>query len=661
MKPRGLWELMTDIVTRCLQDSLTNSPELILDEALESCPSLNEEEEALVREIVLGTLHFEKLSEGMVRGYRDCMRHIVTNKCSMYLVAYLMVFQYTVLGGHRVRELIHRCTTTPRLVEYLEYMLDPASLMEYSNPYWSKHYDVNFITTSVLRPLLEITPHAREDVIQWLLDKTAARVVRADGAEDAQDVKQPSARTVAPQPSRVASAPEERPDKLPPEEVRAMLYTIPEKRPPRIDYTKPPENIARHRRSPTEPIGFSFMKRQPRQNKNTEEPPVCHAEPLHASPEELRQMLAKPVAVRMTAAAIRREAQTYLKQMEEQKKSLEEMEEALHNSREFEEWQRQEETREAQQRRVQFLSRKAQIAGASNNALQKRRAVEERKHIVSSQVRADLALQLGSFAAARQQKAAKQRKQASKLRQELDENRRKAIDQAQRVRLSAAADVKAETKQLREAALEEEGRLRTQRLILIQEIRQLRERNRQRKAEMHEKNVRLQDGGSEDSAYGGLCVAALREKLLQAKEESARLEEERRTRFGAVRQGERDKLDALSAMCANWRQNTRRARADELKTKAQEAAKLKARKNEEEAQRALLVRDALKQKRKDRRTEFAVLKAEERRRNNELLLLAQGASDMEEKHWSQQELGVINRLTVAQNKEFRSGFRQPLP
>ncbi|ESL10867.1 hypothetical protein TRSC58_01393 [Trypanosoma rangeli SC58] len=657
MKPRDLWELMTDIVARCLQESLTESPELMLDDALENCPSLSEEEEALVREAVLGTLHFEKVSEGMVRGYRDCMRHIVTNRCSMYLVAYLMIFQYTVLGGHRIRELFYRCTTTPRLVEYLEYMLDPESLMEYSKPYWSNHYDVNFIMHSIFRPLLEITPRVREDVIEWLLSKTAARVVRVDEAED---VKQPTTRTVATQPPRVTSAPEERPGKLPPAEVRAMLYTIPEKRPPRIDYRKPPENVAKYKRSPTEPIGFSFLNRQPRQNKVIEEPPVCHAEPAHPSREELQQMLAKPVTVRMTAAAVRREAQTYLKQMEEQKRSLEEMEEALHNSREFEEWQHQEKTREAQRLKAHFLNRKAEIENVGDNALQRRKAVEEMNRVMSSQVRADLSLQLSSLAVAKEHKAAKQRKQASKLRRELEESRKRAIEQAQRDRLSAAADIKAEAKQLREDALEEEERVRMQRLILIQEIRQLRERNRQRRAEMQEKNIRLQDESPETSAYGGMCVTALREKLRQAKEEGDRLEEERRTRFGAVRQQEREKMDALRVMCANWRQNTRRTREEDLKSKEREAAKLKARTSEEEAQRAIQVCDALKRKRKERRREFTALRAEERRRNNELLLLAKGASYIEEKHWSQQELGVINRLTVAQNKEFRSGFRQPL-
>ncbi|EAN90239.1 hypothetical protein C3747_70g87 [Trypanosoma cruzi] len=653
MKPRDIWKLMTEMVSRSLQDSLINSPELILEETLENCTALDEEERVLVRETVLGTLHFEKVCEGILNGYADCLRRILRDKTSMYIAAYLMVFQYTVLGGHRIRELLYRCTTTPRLLEYLEYMLNPQSLMEYSSPYWNKHYDMNFITSTILRPLLEITPHVRKDVIQWLLDKTAARVVRDDETED---VNIPTTRTVAAHAPRVKNDLDERPGKVPPAEVRAMLHTIPEKRPPRIDFTKAPDIVAKSGCSPTEPIGFSFLTRERRQKANTVEQPACQAESPKPTRKEWRQMLYKPVTVHMTAGAIRREAQTYLKRMEERKKSLGEMEAVLRNSQEFEVWQRQEKARETQQREAELLNRKAQIEFASHNAVQKRKAVEEMKRMVSSQVRADIASQLESFSAERDCEAARQRNQTAKMRRELEVNRRKAVEQAQRDRLTAAANAKAENMRLREDALEEEERIQTQRIILIQEIRQLRERNRQRQAEIQERNIRLQKENLEDSMYGGMGISMLREKLRQAKEESAQLEEERRAHFGALRQKEREKVEALSVLCANWRQNTRRARDEEMKSKQQEAARLKSNKNEEDARRALLLCDALKQKRKDRRTEFFALKAEERRRNNELLLLAKGTSDMEEKHWSQQELGAINRLTVRQNKEFRSGF-----
>ncbi|KAF8302401.1 hypothetical protein TcYC6_0046470 [Trypanosoma cruzi] len=653
MKPRDIWKLMTEMVSRSLQDSLINSPELILEETLENCTALDEEERVLVRETVLGTLHFEKVCEGILNGYADCLRRILRDKTSMYIAAYLMVFQYTVLGGHRIRELLYRCTTTPRLLEYLEYMLNPQSLMEYSSPYWNKHYDMNFITSTILRPLLEITPHVRKDVIQWLLDKTAARVVRDDETED---VNIPTTRTVAAHAPRVKNDLDERPGKVPPAEVRAMLHTIPEKRPPRIDFTKAPDIVAKSGCSPTEPIGFSFLTRERRQKANTVEQPACQTESPKPTRKEWRQMLYKPVTVHMTAGAIRREAQTYLKRMEERKKSLGEMEAVLRNSQEFEVWQRQEKARETQQREAELLNRKAQIEFASHNAVQKRKAVEEMKRMVSSQVRADIASQLESFSAERDCEAARQRNQTAKMRRELEVNRRKAVEQAQRDRLTAAANVKAENMRLREDALEEDERIQTQRIILIQEIRQLRERNRQRQAEIQERNIRLQKENLEDSMYGGMGISMLREKLRQAKEESAQLEEERRAHFGALRQKEREKVEALSVLCANWRQNTRRARDEEMKSKQQEAARLKSNKNEEDARRALLLCDALKQKRKDRRTEFFALKAEERRRNNELLLLAKGTSDMEEKHWSQQELGAINRLTVRQNKEFRSGF-----
>ncbi|ORC84726.1 putative trichohyalin-like [Trypanosoma theileri] len=661
MRPRDLWRLMVDILSRCLQETAIIPPEQILDETLENCTTLSEGEAMLVRDTVSDTLHFERICEGMLNGYCDCMRRNKNDRFSMYLVAYLIVFRYTVLGGHCIRDLLYRSMSTSRLVEYLEYMINSENLMQYSYPYWSKYYDANFIMSSVCRPLSEIASHVKEDVIQWLLGKTAVGVVCVEDTEntqkDSKTTQEVSEKKEEKMLQRVANNVKKQKGNVPPIEVREMLYTIPEKRPPRIDCTKPPNEAPKQQKKVTVPIGFSFMTRTPRPAPKVIEEPVCDTESVRPSPERLRQLLTKSVPVRMTAGAIRREAQVYLKQMEDEKRALEKVEMSLRDSREFEEWQKEGKAHDAQKREAELLNRKVEVQCSAENAIHKRKTLEEMKKVESTQLRADITSMIESSAAEKESAAIKQRNQTNRLRRELDEKRKKAVNRAFQERFSTAADLRRENEQLRGEALEEEDRLQTQRLVVIQQIRQLRERNRQRKAELMEYNIRRQREGPDDVTYGGMSLVMLREELRRVKEESVALEDERRAHFRALREQEREKINALSGICHDGRRNMQRARDEERRCKQAEAEKIEMVKKDEEEKRALQVHGILKQKRRDRRNEQIALKEEERKRRNELLLLAKDTSNMEENHWMQQELCVINRLTSNQNERFQSGFR----
>ncbi|KAH9597404.1 hypothetical protein LSM04_003875 [Trypanosoma melophagium] len=661
MRPRDLWKLMVDILSRCLQETEVIPSEQILDETLECCSALSEGEAMFVRDTVSDTLHFERICEGMVNGYCDCMHRNKNGRFSMYLVAYLIVFRYTLLGGHCIRDFLYRSMSTSRLVEYLEYMINSENLMKYSYPYWSKYYDANFIMSSICRPLSEIASHVKEDVIQWLLSKTAVGVV---GVEDTENSQKQSKTTEEVSQSKeekmlqkVANNVKKRKGNVPPIEVREMLYTIPDKRPPLIDCTKPPNEAPKQQKKVTVPIGFSFMTRIPRSAPKVIDEAVDNTESFRTSPERLRQLLTKSVPVRMTAGAIRREAQMYLKQIENEKRALEKVEMSLRDSREFEEWQREGKTHDAQKREAELLNRKFEVQCSAENAIQKRKALEEMKKIVSTQVRADIASMIESSAAEKESAAVRRRNQTHRLRRELEENRKKAVNRSLQDRFSTAADLRRENEILRGEALEEEDRLQTQRLVVIQQIRQLRERNRQRKVELKEDNIRRQQEGPDDATYGGMSLVMLREELRRAKEENVALENERRAHFRALRQQEHEKINALSGICHDGRRNVQRARDEERRCRQVEAEKIEALKKDAEEKRALQVHGVLKRKRKDRRTEQIALKEEERRRKNELLLLAKDTSNMEENHWMQQELCVINRLTLSQNEHFHSGFR----
>ncbi|EAN77852.1 uncharacterized protein TEOVI_000828200 [Trypanosoma equiperdum] len=660
MKPRDLWELMVEILGPCLNKSDTRDTDVIVDETLMTCSTLEDGQEALVRDAVSGTLHFEKVCEGMLRGFCDYCRRTNLDRCSMYLIAYFVVFRYEKVGGHNLREMFYRSTTTNILVDYLEYMTDPEGVTEHSCGYWNAHYDSSFVENFVCHTLQDVATQVRQDIVEWLQAKVPGGVVPVRESTE-EDVCKRLLSTAKPA-STVKAPPsslwEVKPPTLPPAEVREMMFTIPEERPPRIDCSKPPTAAVLPRKTPTVPIGFSFMQRRPLSSfrKKIQERGEAGAAAASSElrPPEVKVVTDKPVEVRPTAGTIRREALLYIKREEERKRALKEVEVSLHDAREYDDWRERERKKEEQEQAEEVVRRKEKIKQIAESATEKRKAIEEAKKAMTQKCRSEKLSLEEAYAAQKEFYKTYQQGIVEERKKENLEKRERALKRMNRARFSAAARVRDERERLKEEANEEQERIREERLAIIQEMQALRERNRQRKEEQAQMNFESREVPSHSYVSHTMTDRELREELSRLKVENAHLEEERRAQLRAARQKEREKLEALLLMCAKRRQNVRRARVEEIAIKKAQRAALEEAQNDEAQKKAQATCDMLKQKRNNKRAEHLAFAREDRMRQNKLVLLAKDAHTVEENRWKQQELGVVNRITLNQNKRLYS-------
>ncbi|KAH8607957.1 hypothetical protein ERJ75_001340100 [Trypanosoma vivax] len=678
MRPRDLWELMAEILGACLQASSTESPDDITNEALQTCGALDADEEALIRSTISGVIHFRNVCEGMLKGYCECRRRNCKDKYTMQLIAYLIIFRYTALGGHRLRELFHRSISTFRLLDYLDYITNSKDLMTHSYPHWSEHYDSDFIKDHILRSLEDIAPYLQQDVIKWLNGRTPGGVVAVPELNENEAQMSEVTKVLS---KKVEKKEAEgfmrhrKPPTIPPAEVREMIHTIPEKAPAPINYKRALKLPAIRPRSPTKPVEFSFMSRvqkfspkqegddpQPQQRDEgtsenhgpSEQINEAKKSPTSRSLLALRGAASNPPEVRMTNGAIRREANTYMKQMDEQKRILEEMEIGLYNVHEYEEWKRDMRMKDSKERAAELLKRRNEIMQIEENVTRNRRTILETNKVKSKKARADLAQELETQAAEREDALAHQRDEVSQLRSALQRARKKAHSHLKKDRASAAASVRMEIKKIREDVAKEENEKKIARLILIQKIRLLRERNRELRLKLVQDNLDKQRELVREKMCDGMSYAMLKEEMKRLKEESKQLEEERREQFSVTRRRERETIEELKRMCSERRDLLRRTREEDRAGKLAEKSAMELAMSEDAQRKAVEMHAMLKQRRRDKRMEYVTLMREETRRKNELLLLAKDTSAVEEKHWKQQELYVINNVTAKQNRRFQS-------
>nr|CCC93600.1 conserved hypothetical protein [Trypanosoma congolense IL3000] len=658
MMPRDLWHFMVEVLSECLDNSTAQDPDIVVEEMLLSCPTLEDRQKLLIRTTISGTLHFQRVCEGMWKGYCDYAHRSSSDGRPMYLVAYLLVFQYSTVGGHYMRELLYRSVPTTRLVEFLEYMINPKNLVEHSSKYWNRHYDSNFIRDSVCQPLQEAAEDVRKEVIEWLLSKTPGGVVQVhQKGDEVEDENERPHTTKEARSGQAVVMPPPRPMQytLPPAEVREMLFTIPEKLPRLTNYAKPPPKVFLPRKSPTKPIGFRFMQRPPLHS--VKEEPVqqepTEEQPLRRKPPDLKAVLEKPVEVRVNAAAVRREAMTHLKKEEERLRALKEVEISLHNASEYEQWRERERRRMEEEQRNGILRRKGEIKQTEECGLKKRRAIEDKKKSQAQRFKADMDSLKEAYAAEKERHALRQHNEVLEKRHELLENRENALQRLNRKRISAAASLKKEKERLKEEAAEEDSKRREERAALIREIHLLRERARGQRTELAHHNREGRKEAPQHPWSDGMADEELRRVLAHLKAEDAQLRDERRRQHQAARQKERQKLEALSLLCERHRNNVRQAREEERAIRQAQNEKLEAAQNDMAQKKAQITCDVLRQKRSAKREEKLTLLREQHLRLNRMSLLARDAHTVEENRWKQQEMGVINRVIHSQSRKFK--------
>lgn len=654
MRSREVWELVLRVVADAFSENSVHTASGIdemteVELAKKSDWSLSEV--ALVRRCVYGVTRFAPLCHGAFQGYCDCYKRNTSSKDAMYLIAYLLIFEYKDLGGSVVRDLLDGSMASVRITEYVEYLLSVDALQLHSVPLWKATYDDAFLRLDVLAPLSAIVADAKSHIIGYFgsgprMGKFALSsppivplMATPNAADD--DPAMPPIPAVTRTPSNY--------QRLPPYEVRQMAYTIPEPRPPKINLNPKPSRSPSVK-PPTRPIGFHFHTRA----ASTSSPKAAESEPSsplgfeRTSSSKLKLMLSSSVAVPMTVTTLRREMYLRAKQHEEASRELDRLEAGTRDATEYELWRRNQlhnRAVEEEQARVQrFLSA---IQAGEHIRAQREQAKQDRHRRLQ---------EMKECSAREAEMHARQRQAAAQLhREETLERRERQVAQ----RLAAEAKVVAEKRAsayrvkkekdlLRAAVVSATEERKVQQAMLIQEIRQLRERIRRKKVEMVEERRLARLGAGNGTDLGQMTLLELRSELDRIQQEEAAVDTERHEHAQTLRAKDQTERERLELECEEQRQQHRQQRDMLRRQTAANTVSFTNMKASQSTARMIALQQKLTEKRELKQREDLRTREEERQRRHDLLIRAEDGSAMERRRWEQYESALARRAQSEQ-------------
>ncbi|KAK7198255.1 hypothetical protein NESM_000782800 [Novymonas esmeraldas] len=644
--------------------SADNAVEDAVARELARHPPTSDEEAAYIRNCAFGLARFASLCDGAFQGYRDCHKRNGAHKPSMYLVAYLLIFQYRTLGAAVVREMLEGSMPTLRLCEYIDFLLSHEAVTHHAVPRWRAVYDDPFIQRHVLAPLATVAAEVTRDVVEWFRGQPTQPTTNG-GESPAADATAaaPAAAAV-----RVAAAaaptppPALRPltgPRLPPHEVREMAFTVPLPPFPRIK-AAPALAPAAHRKEPTTAVGFSFHHRY---TTSTAKGPAdaageCAASvPERAAPAEarltpaqLRAMLSASKVVPTTVTALWRETRVRERQRENAEKALKELEVAVHDATEYELWRQAQREEEERRREMEMVQRHLDAMEAEDRLHTQRQRTTQARRRQLQKMRAQYEAELAANQREQEHALRQQEQHVQQLRRQLSRDGAVAVARSAAGKAATASSVKEESEQLRAAAKAAEEQRQTQQVLVIQEIHLLRQRLRERRAAMGTERRQAWADGVADAALGRMSPAELRDALERLRAEAAAEEEARQQHVTEVRDRTVEQRARLERECLREREKQRLVREMQQAQRAAHRAAVEAERVEKEAVRMAQLHEKLEVRRQAKRAAYRAAHETERQRRNEVLLRSQDGASMERKRWSQYEAVLVRRAEAGQQR-----------
>lgn len=667
MREQVVWGAIVEVLDTFSgrAEASTTTVEEIAEDVLRSCVGTTPQDEVLVAECATGVVRFSHLCEGALQGYCMYLKRNRSNRQSMLLVAYVMIFLYRQLGGEKVRQLFHDCTASPRIEEYLSYLLNSEALKEHSYPYWTQYYDVGFLNDSVLKPLADIRDEAQRDVVDWFHTNGAFSGTKAPPPSSKVTSIEPTARstkdprktlTFASPPEKVGAGPPVaaiggRPQ-LPPAEVRDMAHTIPESRSAPV----PRSQLTIHRSSKplTTAVGFDFHHRLPGSSISEAATPSVEGLPsvLRTSDRQVKAMLEKEVGVSTTMTALRREAYVHQRRRDEERRHLLEKECSRHTSRDYERWRRSQAEREAAQREALLLERHRDEVRTAEKVSKAKADAEKQRHrrFLAMKVSAKEANAVA--ASNRKEELERQRRFVHTFRSKIAKCSSEAAHKMAEEKKKAVEQVRQESSRLKDVSRAAAEERKLQQAAIIEEIRQLRERLSTRRADLVEYHravtfARASDIRSNDGLER-LTLRELHAELERVRSEQREEEENRRSQIIAGRAKEQRDREALLRLCADHRKKNRHTREATQAAREEQRTLARASQLDAETAKMLALHKKLETQREERRSQFMGLCEGERERQNDLLLRAVDDTALEKERWRQLEQGIINSVTANQ-------------
>lgn len=685
MNTTAVWQILScaaEAVTRKVDGEAAVAVETIVEDQLPLHPQLTPSEVKLVRHAAFDLSRFAALCDGAFQGYCTCFKRNGSHRPAMYLVAYLFIFQYRALGEHAICAFLENSLPSPRLGEYVQFLLSTNLLQQHAVPLWRRTYDDVFIREQVLAPLAAAAKDAAGDVAGWLRRHLSSPTGPSPDASPTDTAPGSSAkgahphtaakRDIRPPQLHVSTRP-----RLPPYEVRQMALTVPEPRLPRIKDAPLPAR-PRATKPLTKPTGFTFHQREASRATTSSSPRGTEAAAVnaaaaaaaataattgpslptggasgrsHAAPDatprptsaQLRRMLDATRDVPTTTAALRREACMRDRQRAHAEEALTELEVAAHDASAYELWRQSQEEAEERAREMAVMQRHLDaLEGEERVRAQRAHAADVRrrrfKHLRGKyQEELDLR-KVEEAVALRRLEETVQQQRTLQL-----QDRLAALERSTAAKATLAAQVKSESEELKAAAQEAAEERETQQALLIHEIHVMRQRIRAQQARLGEDRRRAWADGEEDAALGRMSVAELQAALERVKAEAAAETAARHDYVATVRGRAQAERERLAEECATARDAQRQRRQSKQAQRAQHRAAVEADRATRETTRMMQLHEKLEAKRQEARAAQQATREAERQRRNELLLRAQDSTSMEQGRWNHYEAGLVRR------------------
>jgi len=301
----------------------------------------DESDEMFVTEVFSGCIHHKSVLKVITEGFfvRDG-RNILRSSQNIYIIlCYLALFRLDELGISHFRKFVS-ALEFKTAYKFLNFFFDEKNLLTWMKDGWNKVYESSFVQKNILSPLLRWLPEL-EELLKQLKNKCDNKI--------------------GPKKSKLATT-EINPFNLTKNRPRSI--SIPEKIPKLKKYKPPPSSLYR---IPTEEVELTKQKEENRRRAEERLMEASRIQFACANPEKSQKTLKilsniqldeqrkinhnsvqpRPapdfkkdaLPVKMTAAAILREANLYQKKEDEVVKKLHDLETGAFDAANFQKWQ----------------------------------------------------------------------------------------------------------------------------------------------------------------------------------------------------------------------------------------------------------------------------------------------------------------------------------
>jgi hypothetical protein len=545
--------LYGDLIQCCVEilrgfDNDSYAVENRVSEFLQDHECLNDHEKTFVKEVFSGCVRFESVLKVVTHGfYNSDGKFALSCDQDLYKVlTYLVLFRLEELGMSHIRKLINSQNIRKTYL-FLNFLLNEKHILTWMKDEWNKLYEMEFVQTSLLQPLLKWLPD--------LHDLLASMKSTLDNKKPQKKVvlppTDPAPFNITPSKPKKVPMPEQIPMLGPHKPVPSTTYSLPkchevlnkareENKKKSLDrYEWIQNNSLNCFKTEKSPKTLQRMQ----QITDAENSKLCFEGCITTKPVPTA-VLEESVPIKLNAAAILREERLYRKREEEELKKLERLEKGEGDASGFLEWQarmrkldRERQLEEIEQRRL------AGLLSQEEAIIARHKLVFVNKEKVAD-MKAEAERLMNDYM---EQKLVEEERMRRLMEKVIDshESAKEAKRQLQAYKAKIVQSMNEEQKELMQQALEEAAIEMQQKMELIHQIRAM-------QASSAAKQPRIVDF-TETGGYGLLCemsIAELRERLRLL--EMAEQEEEMAKREQIINDKQSktqmllDKLDTIS-------------------------------------------------------------------------------------------------------------------